>query len=154
LRAELQKHGFAVYVLDGNSIFDEGSFLRTFARDVPFEVFHPGDLIPPVNWNAFGDCLSSGLGSRPETRVAILWDGADRMLDGNLPFLLNAVERITWEADRVWGYDPPIMLVVFLVGDGPNFPNDFSIRSLFGPDASEIPVAVIYLPRVNGDKAK
>jgi hypothetical protein len=84
--------------------------------------------------------------------VAILWEGADRMLDGHLRLLLSAVERISWEADRVWRYVPPIRLLVCLVGDGPNFPDDYSTRPLFGTEAAEIPVAVIYLPRVNGEK--
>jgi hypothetical protein len=153
LRADLLDLGFAVHVLNGYSISDEGSLLQAFARDVPFEVFHPGDVTPPVNWNAFGDCLSTGIGSCPETQVAIFWDGADRMLDGNLPLFLNTVECLIAEARRVGSYDPPILLVVCLVGDGPNFPDSFIPRNLFGPDPSEFPVAVIYLPRVNGDKA-
>jgi hypothetical protein len=152
LRSELQKRDFAIYVLDGHSIDDEGSFLRIFARDVPFEVFTPGDLVPPVNWDAFNDCFGSGLGSRPETKVAIIWEGADRMLDGNLPLLVNAVECIGGEADRLMRFDRPIMLLVCLVGDGPNFPDSLDTRRMFGPDPSEFPYAVIPASWVGTDQ--
>jgi hypothetical protein len=151
VQAELRRHGFVCYTMDGRAIQDEGSFLQSFALSVPFEVFHPGDVTPPLNWNAFGDCLSSGLGSCQETQVAILWEGADRMLDGNLPLLLNAVEVISWEADRVSRYNPPIRLLVFLFGDSLNFPDYSDSTSMFGHDP-EYPHALIYLPRGNGDQ--
>lgn len=96
-----------MYSLDGRSIRDEQSFLGTFARDVPFEVFTPEDLVPPIRWDAFGDSLSSGLASRAETRGAILWEGADWMLDRKLRLLVNAVECIVSEAERLMRYDPP-----------------------------------------------
>jgi hypothetical protein len=157
LQAELLVRGYVIYTLDGRSIHDEGSFLQTFSCDVPFEVFHPNDLIPPVNWDAFNDCFSSGLGSRPDSRVAIIWEAADRMLDGNLPLLVNAIECINGQADIIRGYDPPIMLLFCLVGDGPNFPDypgTRDTRRLFGPDDAEIPCIEIRMTRDNGDEAR
>jgi barstar (barnase inhibitor) len=139
LKDELPKHGVAIYPLSGDAIHDEASLLQAFAQEVPFEVFTPDDLVPPINWNAFGDCLSSGLGSRPETRVAIIWEGADRMLSGNLSLLLDAVERIGREADRMQRYDPPVELRVCLIGDGPNFPDYPGVGPLFGPESARLP---------------
>jgi hypothetical protein len=153
VRAELRKHEFMSYTLDGRAIQDEGSFLQTFTKGVPFEVFHPNDLIPPVNWDAFIDCFSSGLGSRPETRVAIIWEAADRMLDSNLPLLVNTIQCITDVSDRIRTYDPLIVLVVCLIGDGPNFPDYPGAIPLFVPGDTEYPCAVIHMPRVNGDQA-
>jgi hypothetical protein len=152
LKTELLKRGFTVHVLDGHSIDDEGSFLRIFARDVPFEVFTPNDLVPPINWDAFVDCFGSGLSSRPKTKLAIIWEGADRMLDGRLPLLVNAVECISGEADKVTRYDPSILLRVFLVGDGPNFPDYPGVRRVFAPEASEVPCVEIRTARDNGNE--
>jgi hypothetical protein len=133
VEVELLKHGFVSHTLDGRSIHDEGSFLRAFARDVPFKVFHPGDLMAPVPWDAFNDCFSLGLAERPETRVAIIWEAADRMLDENLPLLVNAIECISGQADRIRRYDPPIVLVMCLIGDGPNFPDYPGTIALYVP---------------------
>jgi hypothetical protein len=118
VQAELLKHEFVIYTLEGRCIHDEGSFLQTLARSVPYKVFHPGDLMAPIAWDAFNDCFSLGLGDRPETRVAIIWEAADRMLDQNLPLLVNAIECINGQADRIRTYDPPIVLVVCLIGTG------------------------------------
>jgi hypothetical protein len=154
VEAELLEHGFVSYTLDGRAIRDDGSFLQTFGRDVPFKVFHPGDLRAPVSWDAFNDCFSLGLGARPETRVAIIWEAADRMLDENLPLLVSAIESLNGQADRIRRYDPPIVLLVCLVGDGPNFPDYPGTRPLYVPADTKYPVAEIWMTKDNDDEAR
>jgi hypothetical protein len=152
LRAELLKHRFRIYTLNGGSIHDEESFLEAFARDVPYKVFHPGDLKAPIAWDAFNDCFSLGLGDRPDTRVAIVWEAADRMMGQNLPLLVNAIECINGQADRIRTYDPPIVLVVCLIGEGPNFPDYPGTIPLYTPADATYPVVVIRTTGGNGDE--
>jgi hypothetical protein len=121
LRASLLDHGFNSYQLDGSAIADEATFLQEFVRNVPYEVYAPGDVGLTVNWDAFADCLWGGLKGRPEERVAILWLAAERLLERNLSLLLEAVETISFEAHKLLGPEHPVLLRVFLIGEGENF---------------------------------
>ena len=123
LRSELENQGFRVYEIEGSSISNEASFLKIFSTAVPFAVYSPGDSGPVLNWDAFCDCLWGGLKGQPDERVALLWLSADKLLAGHLTLLVEAVECISGEAQNLLGPDHPIVLQVYLVGDGANFPD-------------------------------
>ncbi len=130
LSAALSERGVKSYSLDGSSIVDEASFLETFLRNVPFKIYAPSDRGPRLNWDAFTDCLWGGLKSEPEGQVAILWLASEQMLDGKLSLLLHVVEAISAEAFNLLtphslqpDQEHRILLRVYLIGDGSNFPD-------------------------------
>ena len=121
LRAELERDGSVVFELRGDAITDKASFLRQAAIDLP----HPSGLIPH-NWDAFVDCLWGGIEETNALLVAVLWTEAHRMLQGGLHDLLTAVSCFEQVAHSLFSAEResihPIQLVVFLIGDGENFP--------------------------------
>ncbi|PYS30269.1 MAG: hypothetical protein DMF75_16190, partial [Acidobacteria bacterium] len=82
-------------------------------------------LIGNINWDALTDSLWGGLAELGKERVALIWTNAQRMLEHGLQDLLIAngcFEHIaSTMATTKYGISRPIMLVVFLVGEGNNF---------------------------------
>lgn len=110
-----------IFELEGETVKDKSSFLKKAGEQLPHE---PG-LIASSSWDAFNDTLFSGLVDLHENRIAILWTGAHRMLEGGLPDLLMAVDCFKQMASDFItmkiGSPTPVQLAVFLVGEGDNF---------------------------------
>jgi hypothetical protein len=119
LQEVLAREGFRIYPLDGSTICDKRSLFEAFRRDMPLS---PPLLLVNLIWDALADSLGGGLAGQPEERAAILWLDADRMLNGNLSLLTEAVEVIVGEAQNLLSPPHPVILRVFLLGDGINFP--------------------------------
>jgi hypothetical protein len=120
LQSALLQNGFKVYTLAGASIHDKRSLFEAFRRDVPADPPEPSlNLV----WDAFTDKLGGGLAAQPDERVAILWLDAHKMLEGNMQLLVEAVECLSGEAENLVRPDHPIVLRVYLIGKGDNFPN-------------------------------
>lgn len=121
LCALLRNEGAHILYLHGDNIHDAASFLRQVERELPM----PPEL-EPHNWDAFADCLWSGLAEIAAAHVAVLWTEADRMLHGGLPDLLTAVSCFEQTARSVgtteYGFPHPLLFQVFLLGEGENFP--------------------------------
>lgn len=123
LRQRLLRLGFQLYELNGSEIHDKWSLFDVMRRDVP-AVIH-GPLVKPI-WDGLADDLWEGLSNQPSDRVAILWLAADRMLETNLPLLVQTIEcvcGIAEELARPVEGGHAVLLRVFLLGEGPNFPD-------------------------------
>jgi len=122
LRAELDKRQYTVLELHGEFVYDKISFLRQAATDLP----QPPDLISRDNWDAFADSLWWGLAALDGTKFAIIWTNAQNILRSGLGDLLIALSCFTDIANSIrnaeHGFPRPSEVIVFLLGDGPNFP--------------------------------
>jgi len=110
-----------VFELQGNLVCDKVSFLRQANGDLPCP-----EGLEPYSWDAFMDCLWWGLADIDTSQVAILWTDAHIMLEGGLPDLLSAVscfEQIARSVATIeQGFPRPLILHIFLLGEGINFP--------------------------------
>ena len=124
LRRSLEESGAAVFELDFGPIADGRSFLERAATELPAEPSGPFR-----KWAALSDALWAGLAPQAGHTVVWGWRHVDRLLDGGLATLLQALDiagdlqRTALDAD-VGGLDEPVQLFVVLTGDGPNFPTE------------------------------
>jgi hypothetical protein len=72
--------------------------------------------------------------------AAILWHDAQRLLEGNLPLLLELVEVVKSVGRECYESDPFVVLQVFLLGDGPNFPDYPADGRVLGVGSKNPPV--------------
>lgn len=120
----LASHQYHVFILDGAEVTDEASFFAKVGEQLPQDP----TLGRCPNWDAFIDSVWGGLASLPEDRVALVWTHAERMLEQGLPDLLEAASCFESLAGRLKsrvtdeGCFRPVVLNVFLVGTGDNFP--------------------------------
>ncbi|MFN3653215.1 MAG: barstar family protein [Armatimonadota bacterium] len=121
LRSTLVARGFTLLELDGRQVRDKHSFLLQVRSDFPSP-----EGLEPHNWDAFSDCLWLSLRELGAANVAVVWTQVERMLDGGLPDLLTAVSCLEQVAISVAGteegFPRATALLIFLVGEGPNFP--------------------------------
>ncbi len=122
LEAALSDWQYHRVYLKGSEIHDEQTFLAQAGQDFPM----PAGLHPKT-WSGFTDGLWEGLGGIKENQVAIIWTHADNMLSGGLSDLIKALDCLTTLARQVYnptetGFSREMILKIFLVGDGPNFP--------------------------------
>ncbi|MGH3901191.1 MAG: hypothetical protein ACRDTA_23665 [Pseudonocardiaceae bacterium] len=79
----------------------------------------------PGNWDALADYLWNGRYDLGHEQVALVWTDADQIVHGDLQDFLDGLRVLTGVADSVRqgasGSSPPITLLIFLVGDGPEF---------------------------------
>lgn len=122
LTRTLGRLGHQVFVLDGNGVRDGETFLAQAAHDLPLAQRSQYD------WAGFPDDLWGWLINVEDHEVSIIWSHADNMLNGGLADLLFAVDCIQGAARQV--YDPSqsglpqeIILRLFLLGEGANFPS-------------------------------
>ena len=119
LQELLHSTGFHVIALDGKLVNDKASFLAQAEIDLP----HVAGM-RPANWDALADYLWNGLYELGEEQVALVWTDADQTVHGDLQDLMDALRVITGVADGVrdgHGFPRPTTLLIFLVGDGPEF---------------------------------
>lgn len=112
LRSLLATEGFAAAELSGGTVHDRDTFLVEASRSMLGGV-------EAHNWSSFGDLLRPAV-CELGTAVALVWTDAHRMLAGGLPDLVTALDLITGVARAL--YEQEHTLIVFLVGEGPNFP--------------------------------
>jgi Barstar (barnase inhibitor) len=116
LEAALRRHGYRLVQLDGREVRDAASFIQRAAIDLPMPAG-----VTPRRWSGLVDALWQALSELEEPGIAIVWTDADRMLEGGLGDLLLAADCFTDVARQV--YEARELVVkVFLVGDGINFP--------------------------------
>jgi hypothetical protein len=123
-RAELLSQGFTVFDLPGEKIQDKRSLFEHISRILPSDGRAPG---PGLSWDALVDSLCGGIEERSLPAVGVLWHSAEIALEGNLQLLLDAVQALSDAADNlqhvVSNLGRPTILRLFLIGEGPNFPN-------------------------------
>lgn len=115
----LRGAGFHVIALDGKLVNDKASLLGQAELDLP-----PVAGMRPANWDALADYLWNGLRELGEEQVALVWTDADRTVHGDLQDLMDALRVLTGVADAILegdGFPQPTTLLIFLVGDGPEF---------------------------------
>lgn len=121
LKTLLDREHFTVLEIDGSEVRDARSFFIQATTALPLEP----PLSGVVNWDAFSDSLWQGLDGLAKPRVALIWTGAQQMLEGGLPDLLTAVDVLCDVArsvrDPLTGVATPTEVLLFLVGLGPNF---------------------------------
>jgi Barstar (barnase inhibitor) len=111
LVAALADEGYVAIVLDGSNITDKASLLAQADIDLP----RPDDL-HPHNWDALADTLWNGLVDAAADQLAIVWTGAHHLARSDLQDFLTAVDILARTAR-----DVPKAVLIFLVGDGPEF---------------------------------
>lgn len=116
LQKRLATAGFRVLTLDGAGVRDAATLWAQAARYLPWET-----APPPRSWSGFSDGLWGLLGEVESNSVALLWLNADGMLVGGLGDLLLAADTLTDLARQVYDRSE-MVLKVFLLGEGPNFP--------------------------------
>lgn len=121
LRQGLDEWEFSVWELDGSQIRDRHTFFRQVLAD--FDLPGVTDI---RSWHGLQDYLWGRLAQGEETRLVIVWRQADRMLDGGLGVLLEAVDVLRELARSVGGgeesgFPREVELSIVLTGQGPNF---------------------------------
>jgi|GEM_PF-1461778 len=121
LMRTLETWGERVFVLDGSGVHDGETFLVQAARDLPLT------QRARYHWAGFPDDLWGWLLKVEDQSVSLVWEHADRMLNGGLADLLLAVECISGVARQVYdpsesGFPREMNLRLFLLGEGTNFP--------------------------------
>ncbi|TNF24440.1 MAG: hypothetical protein EP329_24940 [Deltaproteobacteria bacterium] len=114
-RAALEAWGYAVVELDGAAVIDRDSLLRQATVDLP-----GFDEVEPINWSGFDDALTGMVFEIDVPKLALVWRGAHRMLDGGLPDLMVAADVMTGVARLV--YSQGAVFIIVLAGEGANFP--------------------------------
>lgn len=121
LRTVLEDRQYLLFELDGAFVTDKLSFLRQAAVDLP----QPPDLVVQNNWDSLIDSVWWGLASLDHTRFAIIRTNAQNMLS-SLGDLLTALACLTDVAQSITttehGFPRPSELIIFLAGQGANFP--------------------------------
>ena len=122
LKNFLTENGFRLFELNGENIRDKASFFVEAGEQLPHE---PG-LIARTSWDAFLDTLRGGLAVLEDGKVAIVWTHVENILASGLADLLVAVDCFQDAASDLAitepGFPRPMLLRVFLVGEGNNFP--------------------------------
>lgn len=108
----LGSHKHWVYKLDGKEISEKQSLL------VQLSAALFGHQVV-ANWSSFEDLLYTWVNETSYPHLAIVWTDAHRMLEGGLGDLVTALDIMTRVARHY--YEQEIDLVIFLIGDGPNF---------------------------------
>jgi hypothetical protein len=114
LTDSLNSWAYTVLRLDGSSIHDRDSLLAQVVRDLP-----SFSECRPHNWSSFEDCLSHMVFQLERPKIALVWTSAQRMVQEGLADFVMTVDIMATTTRLV--YDD-ILFVVFLVGDGANFP--------------------------------
>jgi hypothetical protein len=123
LLSEMERHRYEIIYLDGGLITDELTLFQTFRDAIPSEYWFPGGN---RTWDGFSDSLNDVLLYHAGDRIALIWTSAEKMLEGKIPLLLYAAQVIDQvvasiqRAEPTWGR--ALWLRIFLVGEGPNFP--------------------------------
>lgn len=120
VRALLAERGFATLELRGEMVRDKAELLDQFAAGLP----GVGDL-RPHNWDALADVLWNVLYDLDEERVALVWTGAQTLVESDLQDLLDAVRVVSDVARSVGsasgGFPRQTTFVLVMLGDGPQF---------------------------------
>jgi hypothetical protein len=122
LKCLLAENGFRIFELDGASIGDKISLFVKAGEHLP----HENGLIARNSWDALIDTLWGGLAELNAERVAFIWTHAEKMLEHSLTDMLIANDCFQHLASEVatteHGFPHPMLLKIFLVGVGENFP--------------------------------
>src|SRR5579863_1967605 len=110
---------FRVYWMTSNGVVDEGSLMDAVRAAIGRTVSGPE---PSRSWDAGADHVWDELMDREDKRVAIVWRGADEMLEGRLELLLDGIEWLNRIASEVMEHDK-IEMRLCLLGRGPSFPH-------------------------------
>ena len=118
----LREHEFYVIELDDDSIIDSESFFRSVPSRLPYEPPLDG---PEVSWDAFVDSLWEGISEGKETRVAIVWKNAEKMMEHDhrgFEIALDCFEEVASTINTAaFGRKTQIDLLIFMTGSGPKF---------------------------------
>lgn len=109
----LDENGLEVLTFDGSRVHDRHDLLSAAGVQL-FE----GQ--PVVNWSDFAARLEERLTGLGKERIAVLWTGVDAMLVRGLSDLVQALDIILRISREL--YAQRTTFVVFLLGEGPNFP--------------------------------
>jgi hypothetical protein len=104
--------GFRRLDLDGAQATDTATIFRQASE----QLFGGA---PTNEWHALGQHVEDLIGDGDEP-VALVWRGADRMLDGGLGDLVDALDTLTGVSRN--RYTDGRVFVTILLGEGPNFP--------------------------------
>jgi hypothetical protein len=120
LQELLHRRGFLIINLNGKLVRDKATLLAQAEADLP-----PVAGMRPGNWDALADYLWNGLHDLDHDQVALLWTDADQIVHGDLQDFLDGLRVFTSVADSVRdgaaGSPRSTTLLIFLVGDGPEF---------------------------------
>lgn len=121
LKCFLHQNDFRIFELDGETVKDKASFFTKAGEQLPHE---PG-LVAQSSWDAMVDTIGGGLAKLGDKRVAFVWTKAEKMIERGLPDLLIAVDCFQQLSSDVattkHGFPHPMLLRIFLVGEGDNF---------------------------------
>lgn len=125
LRTELVSREFRSYELDGSNILDKGSLVSEISHTFSLDRSH--QLMGHHAWDALSDLLWQHFMEQKDRHVALIWRHAEKMLDGQLQLLLDAItvflELIAiLEREEFTESTHPILFRLLLVGIGNNFP--------------------------------
>jgi hypothetical protein len=122
IKSYLTQHGFFIFEIDGSTITDATTFYDTARKVLPSDP----PFGPIVSWDGFVDSFFGGLNELKEPKVAVIWTHVEKMLLGSLRDLLDITNCLNDVAVQVispsTGVSVPVSLVLFLVGEGENFP--------------------------------
>jgi len=116
----LGQQAYHILHLHGDGVVDKASLLAQAKNDLP----HVDDL-EPHNWDALSDYLWNGLYDLDSDKVAVIWTDSQQLAHADLQDFLDAV-RIFSDLSRQLGqaeggFPRPMILLLFLVGDGPEY---------------------------------
>ena len=119
----LREHGFYVIELDDDSIIDSESFFRSILTRLPLDPPLSGRVV----WDAFKDSLWGGMDllSEKETRVAIVWKNAEKMMGhdpGGFALAISCFKQVVTTVDTdEYGIEQPMVLRIFMLGNSQKF---------------------------------
>jgi hypothetical protein len=121
LKSILETNQFQLFEIGGLEVNCQESFFRSIVDRLPLDPPLSGN----VHYDAFTDSLWGGLSELEVSNVAIIWNHADRMLNGNLNDLLKILQCFDQVKREIgcldYGIPKPMRLLVFLMGNGINF---------------------------------
>ena len=111
----LGRSGFMIHRVDTAGVNSDSELKARFGQAFDFD---------PGGWDAFADDMSNALLPDDDdvSKVALVWDHADSLLDGGLGPLLQMMDVLIDIGRSAYAEAPPVEIITFLMGDGPNFP--------------------------------
>jgi hypothetical protein len=109
----LGSHGFYTIDFEGRRVHDKESFLRAASE----QLLGGGTS---NNWTSFADLWRSVIWDLDVGLSALIWTGAEQMLQGGLADLIDALDILTGVSRELYARNRTV--VTFLVGNNVNFP--------------------------------
>ncbi len=121
LKQVFMENNYYIYEIDGNGIIDIASFINEIINVLPQDPLLKGN----PNLDAFADSLWGGIDKEGIKKVAILWKGANKIIDNCLEDFRQIIECLEDLSENLsnieYGIDKPVTLLIVLLGNGSEF---------------------------------